>query len=125
MYLKEELKRSKTRMTVYETDVTYEPKANEEYDIIGADEITTRNGLQGLRVELVAKNKLDARAYGITLWPSSQASSTSKWGAFISVLGNDTVVWIGQRIRILSMESRKCAIEIVKSTSAKSKKGVS
>jgi len=98
------------KMPEYNTQVTYEPKVNEEYDIFSADAITTRNGLEGVRVELTAKNKLDKREYGVTLWPSSQASNTSKWGAFVSVLGSNTDKWIAQRIRIVSMESKKCAI---------------
>ena len=101
------------KMPEYNTQVIYEPKVNEEYDIFGANAITTRNGLEGVRVELTAKNKFDKREYGITLWPSSQASNTSKWGSFVSVLGSNTDTWIAQRIRIVSMESKKCAIILV------------
>jgi hypothetical protein len=100
-------------MPVYDTEITYEPHMHEEYDIFSVEEITTRNGLLGVRVELTAKNRIDTRPFGITLWPSSQASSTSKWGAFVSMLGNDTASWIGHRIRILNMENRKAAIELV------------
>jgi len=100
-------------MPEYNTQVIYEPKVNEEYNILAADAITTRNGLPGVRVELAAKNKLDKREYGVTLWPSSQVSSTSKWGAFVSVLGSNTDLWIAQRIRIVSMESKKCSIVLV------------
>ena len=98
----------------YNTDVSYEPRVNEEYNIISVDEVTTRNGLQGVRVELTSKNTLDKRSYGVTLWPSSQVSATSKWGAFIVTLGNDTDKWIGKHIRIFSLESRKCEIAIVR-----------
>ena len=100
-------------MPEYNTQVTYEPRVNEEYDIFSADAITTRNNLEGVRVEMTAKNKLDKRVYGVTLWPSDQVSNTSKWGAFVSVLGSNTDKWIAQRIRCVSMESRKCSIILV------------
>ena len=98
----------------YNSTVVYEPKVNEVYEIVSVDEITTRNNLTGVRVEMKAKNSLDKRDYAVTLWPSDQVSNTSKWGAFISVLGNDTDKWLHKWIRIGNMQARLCEIFLEK-----------
>src|SRR3990172_11502842 len=103
----------------YNTQVSYEPKVQEVYEIVSADEITTRNNLTGVRVEMRAKNGFDKRNYAVTLWPSDQVSNTSKWGAFISVLGNDTDKWPHKWIRIISMQARLCETVLEKAPSLK------
>ena len=102
------------KLPQYNTQVSFEPKANETYEIVSADEITTRNNLTGVRVEMKAKNSLDKRVYSVTVWPSDQVSNTSKWGAFVSVLGSDTDKWPHKWIRIVSMQARLCEIILEK-----------
>ena len=100
-------------MPEYGTQVTYEAKKGAIYEIQSAEEITTRNNLSGVRVELKAQDKHDLREYAVTLWPSSQVNSTSKWGSFCAVLGSNTDNWLHKWIRIVNWQDRQCEIQLV------------
>jgi len=101
------------KMPEYNTSVTYDPKRETVYEIVGVDEITTRNNLLGIRVGLKSYDKNDQRDYGVTLWPASETNATSKWGSFVAVLGSNTDSWLHKWIKIVSWQNRLCEIALM------------
>ena len=100
-------------MPEYNTRVTYDIQKGGIYEIQTAEGITTRMNLSGVRVSLRSRDGKDQREYAVTLWPAEQVSATSKWGSFVSVLGNNTDSWVNKWIRVDEWQSRLCMIALV------------
>lgn len=100
-------------MPEYNTQVSFDIKKDGIYEIISAEQITTRSGLEGLRVELKAKEIADKRNYAVTLWTSDTVSASSKFGSFLAVLGNNTDDWLHKWIRVTNWQNRLCEIQLV------------
>ena len=100
-------------MPVYNTQVKFEVKKDGIYEITYVNEMTTRNGLTGIVVDLKAKDEKDKRNYAVTLWPSEIASATSKFGSFVAVLGDDTDNWLHKWVKINNWMNRLCEIQLI------------
>jgi hypothetical protein len=103
-------------LPVHNSRIVYEPKVNEVYEIVSADDFTSRNNNEGVNIEMKSKNNNDQRIYGLMLWlPNSDSiSALSKWGAFASVLGDDTDKWLHKWVRIITLTPRATEILLEK-----------
>ena len=100
-------------MPNYDTKVVYGVKKGEVYEIISADSVNTRTGIEGIKVEMKARDVNDKRVYGETLWPSEQTSATSKFGCFVSALGSNTDNWLHKWIYVVEWQNHLCIVNLV------------
>jgi hypothetical protein len=81
------------------------------YTITQVEQVKTAlRGFEGLRVTAVDE---DGEEHAEMLWLRETVGNTSKLGAFVSVLGDDTDNWIGKRIRIVSWTPKNRQIALV------------
>lgn len=82
------------------------------YTILTAEVVQTEKAAyNGIRVGLVDKNKDDG---SVMLWHRAVTSPRSKLGAFITLLGDDTDKWLGQKIVFKDWQEGARVIELAK-----------
>lgn len=96
-----------------------EPIEGKTYQIVKVSEKESKEkGLKGFEVVLapivkgVVETVRDNFAQTM-LWYKEEAGATSKIGSFMSVLGDDTDLWVGKNIRFVEWEAKNREVEAV------------
>ncbi|MEM3699918.1 MAG: hypothetical protein QXL57_03515 [Candidatus Bathyarchaeia archaeon] len=102
-----------------------EPKEGETYAIETVEHInkTPLRGLEAWRATLC--NVRDGSLCATMLWKRERVGPNSKLGAFISVLGRNTDLWVGRKVKFLAWKHRDRKVEAVISSDAAQKDSIS
>ena len=80
-------------------------------EIVAAEEVKTAvSGYNGVRCRIKGDNEIE---YGEMLWIRAEVGTKSKLGAFMSVFGSDTDLWLKKRVRILRWADKDRDVEEV------------
>lgn len=83
----------------------------ETYQIVVAEEVTTEaRQFAGLRIHLV---DVFGEEFVVMLWLRQITGKSSKAGTFITLLGNDTDLWVGKWIRFNQWQDRSRDIQLM------------
>lgn len=107
-----EVKKNMPKLNVEIAESLPEPLEGHIYEI-GESELFTSQvrGYKGLRVPM--KDVNTSTEVVAALWMREIAGSSSKLGAFISVLGEDTDAWTGKKVQILTWRQGDRKIVVV------------